>query len=186
MTNRSGKSRAKMGKTTDQADDEPAKGSALPDVPKATLEQLRAMLSSVLKENFALRKKVCDLEEKINLFIEPAANEGTFAGENEEPLSDAVTPDAEDGAAEPATDGKDHYDLLILSDSIYRHAGVSCPKEEGMSAAQADFLRCSRFLPKTIDRDFEIFKLKCKKIIVPGARAPRLLSEVALLRQRCT
>ena len=97
-----------MGKSTDQADDEPAKGSSLPEVPKATLEQLRAMLTSVLKENFALRKKVCDLEEKINLIIDPAANEGTFAGENEEPLSETVTSDAEDGAAESATDGKDH------------------------------------------------------------------------------
>ena len=31
-----------------------------------------------------------------------------------------------------------------------------------------------------------MFKLRCKKIIVPGAHLPRLLSEVALLRQRCT
>ena len=81
---------------------------------------------------------------------------------------------------------KKHYDLLIISDSIYRHVGVPCPKGVGLPTAVTNLLGCSTHLPKTLKQEFSMLNLNCLKVVVPGALAPRLLQEATLLHRDCS
>ncbi len=73
-----------------------------------------------------------------------------------------------------------HFDLLILSDSIFRHVGVPVPKHsvvlnEHASPIVKSLARAES--NQTIVKDFSVgSNLKIRKIVVPGARCPRLMS----------
>ena len=65
---------------------------------------------------------------------------------------------------------KEVYDLLILSDSIYRHVGSDCPKEL--------FKRGSPIYDR-----FTIGNLTVLKVVIPGARCDRLWAEAAVIHK---
>ena len=60
-----------------------------------------------------------------------------------------------------------HFDVLIVSDSIYRHVGIECPKENDLKNT-------------SVISEFNVGSLAIMKIVCPGARCDRLLSEVAV------
>ena len=62
---------------------------------------------------------------------------------------------------------KKHFNVLIISDSIYRHVGVECPKDNSVKSA--------------IVSSFNIGQISVMKLVCPGARSDRLWAEAALL-----
>ena len=64
---------------------------------------------------------------------------------------------------------KKHFDVLIISDSIYRHVGIECPKDR------------SAFTPRPIISTFDIGQITFMKVVCPGARCDFLWAEAVLL-----
>ena len=63
---------------------------------------------------------------------------------------------------------KKYHDVLILTDSIYRHVGTVCPKQN--TPLNLPFASC-----------FMVGNISVKKVVCPGARCDRLLSLAAEL-----
>ena len=107
--------------------------------------ELISLLKQVLQENKELKTRVVELEKRVAVAAD---------------VDEVVVVD------DPT---KKNIDLLILSDSIYRHVGVSVPKEAIDRSAD----------PAPIYREFDICsnRVHCLKIVIPGAKAPRLLAE---------
>ena len=75
----------------------------------------------------------------------------------------------------PTSDSdKEYFDVLILSDSIYRHVGTSCPKDPAVKD------------PPPIYDNFNVGGLEVLKVVIPGARAARLAAEAATLAETRT
>ena len=68
---------------------------------------------------------------------------------------------------EVTADPKNHIDVLILSDSIYRHVGSECPKDKNVKSA--------------IVSSFNIGNVTVMKVVCPGARIDRLWAEATML-----
>ena len=66
--------------------------------------------------------------------------------------------------------------MLVISISIYRHIGVACPKKKKDP-------KLPSWAKPSIHTIFTMEGKKVKKVVVPGARCPRLLSEVASISQ---
>ena len=62
----------------------------------------------------------------------------------------------------------------MLSDSIYRHVGIECPKDP------------SAFTPRPIRSNFDIGQLSFLKVVCPGARSDFLWAEAVLLNDSFT
>ena len=75
---------------------------------------------------------------------------------------------------------KEYFDVLILSDSIYRHVGNICPKVKPTRYSPMLEMPKPKEKPAIYDH-FEVAGLSVKKIVIPGARAPRLAAEVSTL-----
>ena len=65
---------------------------------------------------------------------------------------------------------KHYYDVLLLSDSIYRHVGVACPRDAR-----------SRVKNRAVEAYFSVGPTSIKKLCLPGAQADRLLAEASSL-----
>jgi hypothetical protein len=138
-----------------------------------------------------LRKKIDELEIKLtirdkNLATENKDNLGNFNGEVEV-VVDCDDDDCDDDDRidenlfeniDPARGvcmyEKKHFDVLILSDSIYRHVGVSVPKTNSNEGP--------------IYKKFELCNgnIRCLKVVIPGALAPRLIAEAAIIHRKYT
>ena len=82
--------------------------------------------------------------------------------------------------AEQPASGKKHCDVLILSDSIYRHVGSSCPKVKNTIKGRArPDLQQTCILP--IRSHFSIGATTVMKVIMPGARAGALQLQATIL-----
>ena len=69
---------------------------------------------------------------------------------------------------------RSHVNCLLLSDSIYRHVGTSCPKKRGDPRGAA------------IMDTFKIGPCSVVKCVVPGATCARLWAEAAFLQTKHT
>ena len=149
-----------------------------------TYQDLLAKIETVLEKKFNdkfqdLAGKMCDLTDTNNklISINKALIEQnkklrallTCDGDND--IGAAITPDAADpvpsvGAelrTHTPTNTKTHYDVLLLSDSIYRHLGTECPK--GNYPRNQAIISC-----------FNVGNLSFMKIVCPGARCADLLT----------
>ena len=68
------------------------------------------------------------------------------------------------------------FDVLVISDSIYRHVGAACPKKKRDP-------KLPSWAQPSIHTQFTMEGKTVKKVVVPGARCPRLFSEVASIAQ---
>ena len=71
---------------------------------------------------------------------------------------------------------REYFDVLVLSDSIFRHVGNICPKIRRDPNAPKDLP------PPPIRDQFDIGYASIKKIVMPGARVDALLAEASTLQ----
>ena len=77
---------------------------------------------------------------------------------------------------QPPTSTREYIDVLVLSDSIFRHVGSICPRIPRDPNAPKD-------LPPPPIRDhFDIGYTSVMKIVMPGARVDALLAEASTLQ----
>ena len=153
------------------------------------LDRVLGILESVLRENFELRNKVSEMEKVISSLTCARAVSGTVDHivdqvSNQE-IEQSVADEEEHVVVEEESPKK-HYEVLILSDSIYRHVAAPCPKGEGLPKETQELLKCPAHLPVAIQQEINMLNMECLKVVVPGARAPRLLCEASLLHQQYT
>ena len=94
-----------------------------------------------------------------------------------------------------------HYDVLLLSDSIFRHVGQEMPKELPPHLSVKWMKHINIHMAATLSTDIPIRagplsvsqavagcpavpNLKVKKVVVPGARCPRLFTEALILSKK--
>ena len=65
---------------------------------------------------------------------------------------------------------KEFVDILLISDSIYRHVGVACPRDAR-----------PRYRNRPVVADFWVGNTHVKKLCLPGAKAERLLAEASIM-----
>lgn len=122
--------------------------------------KLIELLTRVIEENSVLRGKVENLEKIVidqqNVVVEEVVEDIVDIAN--------VVP-------------KKKFDVLLLSDSIYRHVGIAVPKE----ARQPNETRQPN--PPPIYREFSLSQnnVSCLKVVIPGAKAARLYEEAQLL-----
>jgi hypothetical protein len=119
---------------------------------------LRDLLAKTLRENAELRQRITQLENNQSAF--QTAPAPVVAPPAELPYTSVPCVDD----LNPVPDAA--HDILILSDSICRHVGSSQPKHNNEPAALYQEITLAD-------------KISCLKVVIPGARAPRLLSEAA-------
>lgn len=135
---------------------------------KRTNSKLIEINSALIEQNKKLRAHSCEHEVTYDgdVYVgeEVCAGAGDVIGDV---TLDARSADADVGRkCDRVT--KKFYDTLILSDSIYRHVGTECPKENypaGLPFASY----------------FTVGNVSVMKVICPGARCDRLLSLAAEL-----
>ena len=71
----------------------------------------------------------------------------------------------------PDPPAKDFADILLISDSIYRHVGVECPRD----------VRSRHRRARPIVADFWVGNTHVKKLCLPGAKSDRLLAEASIM-----
>ena len=136
-----------------------AKCSELDSIQTSNIEtnkKLNAILDKldcVIKENESLKKRISFLEKA----SEPAPSQP--------PVPSPPPPP-------PSNSNKKQYDLLVLSDSIFRHVGGDCPKSNSQKGA--------------LITEVEIYhsrndKSSFLRAVVTGARSTRLYAEALLL-----
>jgi hypothetical protein len=150
------------------------------------LNKVISLLSQTLRENQHLRNKVASLERIIarNNLSELSDSDSDCDGDGFSDLDDdsvKAVPEPEIQYSccphisvnpEPAGPKK-RFDALIISDSIYRHVGKESPtveKEQQKGPIYQAFNFCND-------------KVSCLKVVIPGARAPRLFAELVILRK---
>ena len=132
---------------------------------KNTNSLLLKINKSLIEENKLLRSSTAN---------SPSADDDRDLDQGESEIEStcelAVTAATKNASASFPASTKIHVDVLILSDSIYRHVGSVCPKE-----------RDRRGLP--VKSTFQLGGLEFLKFVYPGARCENLLSAVAELHQ---
>ena len=125
----------------------------------------------VLAENEALKSVNNELITRIKSLEARLANDSSATASGDPQPVPVVSGNhtARDMFGNPIADDK-KFDILIISDSIYRHVGGACPKTTGPSPA--------------IHMQYEMDGKRVKKVIVPGGRCPRLLAEAASIAQQ--
>ena len=152
-----------------------AKFTAKIDALSHEIASLKEANDNLMSVNAAIMKENKELKE--NMIINAQLQSPT-----DEPAAPSTSvPDTANAAA--ATPKK-YVDVLILSDSIFRHVGSICPKK----LVRMDIRRRKLFEgmepPVEIIRDnFEIGNTAIKKVVIPGARTDALLAEAASLHQ---
>ena len=139
-------------------------------------EEYDQRINIVLKENDELKEANKQLMERLDRFldmqlsapptpeIEPEDDEVSFTKEVPMDLGDAPY-DYEE------ITGEGERNILILSDSIFRHVGVACPKELSRTPNK------KRKPKRPIIKEFQIEKnIYCKKVIYPGGNCGDLLA----------
>ena len=127
---------------------------------KQTNGNLININKALIEQNQALRASLTAVGNGIAIV---AAADGSDAAGCDEADADYVSPPVD-------VLPRIYKDVLILSDSIYRHVGSECPK--------ANYPK----LP-AIYSDFELGSISILKVVCPGARCDRLFSEAALLHR---
>ena len=125
----------------------------------------------ILTENVALKDLNNILISRIKSLEARLDNEPPIAVSDDTILGPEISTNraACDKFGQPIADDNS-FDILLLSDSIYRHVGGACPKTtKGPSPA--------------IHRQYLMHGKRVKKVIVPGGRCPRLLAEAAMIAQ---
>ena len=75
--------------------------------------------------------------------------------------------------------GRKKFDVLLLSDSIFRHVGGACPKPRTTQG--------KRVREPAIIQEVDLVEgVRALKVVVPGAQCARLLAQAAHLEQSCT
>ena len=183
------KSTPKGGKK--QPDDTPKK-----DTPKKTRAQTAAAANSEIT--------LADIMEKLNEFIEENAKlretnamltqRMEHATKRIEQLEQQlkISSDSNEQPKEqpivtppPARPPKEHFDALVLTDSMFRHVGGDCFKNKRKIEAADPPLKgvaLEQDLPPHINAD----NLKIKKVVLPGARCSRIWAEASSLALRYT
>ena len=137
---------------------------------KARLDEVLGKLDLILADNVNLRatnEKLRSTNEKLNQRIETletiVSTQQTSANPDPQPLNTST-------AAVVNKTKKEQYHVLILSDSIYRHVGIGCPKKDGVKG---------RIIEKDIPVIFQKSQplSKCKKFVCPGSRCGRIFEE---------
>ena len=166
-------------KPTPSKPNKPTPDKSAPKTRGHELEQLKITLDTVLEENRKLKeqnelfsKRIPSLEQRL-----------------QESESIPPTPQPEP-APQPKTLPKQKCEVLIISDSIFRHVGGDCPlplrprirkdqEDAPRTQVQTKTLAITQDIPYKAERSKP--PLSVKKVVIPGARAPRLLAEASLL-----
>ena len=157
---------------------------------KNTLKQINEKLEHLLAENTKLREENAVLRElrEENAVLSKRIDTLELSQIEKESTSPPPPP----SKAPPVSD-KQHYEVLILSDSMLRHVMGDCPKkseEIKLKSAKKELpFHERKICQQALEQDIP-FKVDnspnprtnrrpigIKKIVIPGARAPRLLSE---------
>ena len=115
----------------------------------------------LIAQNQALRANLTSDDTKVDIAVDTlndAATAATTANTATDPGNDARV-------------NKIHKDVVILSDSIYRHVGSECPKKKPLEVVYSEF---------------QLGSLSILKVICPGARCDRLFAEASFLHQTHT
>jgi len=130
------------------------------------IEEVVALLQKTLDENNELKKKVEHLESiinpKVETVVKDVVEELVERVVEEEFVAEVVVPEM--------NDPKEYFDLLILSDSIYRHVGVPVPKTrvKNQPPIYRRFTLCNG-------------SITCLKVVIPGADSARLFEEASVI-----
>ena len=133
----------------------------------------------VLKENAELRESNRILTEKLDRFLEKpdappsVANDADADDDSDDDDSSFVKDRFIDESDVPYDydefTGDEGRNILILSDSMFRHVGVACPRDRRKARLNNDF-------QPPIVAEFQLEKNAfVKKIVIPGARAENLV-----------
>ena len=132
----------------------------------------------MLKENSELREINKSLAEKLERFMEqppyPVDTAEDVSDDDASFTKDRTETDDEDDDEDVPYDhddftGSEGRNILIVSDSMFRHVGVACPKDRRKA-------RLNNSFQPPIIKEFELEKnTYCKKIVIPGARAENLI-----------
>ena len=138
---------------------------------KNKLDEVLSKLDTILGENLQLRELNAQLCARIdtleNLLNKHASTTIPL------PALEVACPDPPPPPV--CRTPKKQYHALLLSDSIFRHVGADSPKKKDDIRGRA----IVRDLPIVFARNQPPFLLK--RVVVPGARCPRLLSEAFAL-----
>ena len=133
----------------------------------AELQELRKTNNDLINVN----KLLIDENKSLRTAAAVAADfENPSSADDGHVSESGSTRDSTATAATENVTNKTHLDVLILSDSIFRHVGTVCPKERDV-----------RGLP--VQSAFQSRGLDILKSVYPGARCERLLSAAAELHQ---
>ena len=147
-------------------------------------EILNEKVTLLTEANERLLKRNLQLEEENKVLRKNTAIPSTSTSPPVAPDAPALAVPAEDISllnAEQPDSGKKYIDILVLSDSIFRHVGSPCPKEEQRKIrgrADPEFQQIC-ILP--IRSSFSIGGTNILKVVMPGARAGALQLEASLI-----
>ena len=145
----------------------------------ALLNQLLADNKKILAENEQIQSVNASLKKLSNELIERLKV-------SEPPLPTVPPPCPPPPPPPPRTDvygnsiANKHYDVLVLSDSIFRHVFGECTRmvltDEARKRAP-----WKAYAKPAIIRQYSLGDCRIKKVVCPGARAGRLLDEASSL-----
>ncbi len=131
----------------------------------AVVNDLKRTNSQLLKINAALIERNKQLRNENDRTSDSDDSDGYTEDLNNTPDGLVKTPVVPANHFAPAL--KDFYDVLILSDSIYRHVGTECPRTSPS--------------PLPFSSEFTVGNVSVRKVVCPGARCVKLMSTAAEL-----
>ena len=155
-------------------------------------------LADLAAENAAIRAKYASIEDKLDKLIQVNAalfSEVKVLREENKQLKAQNDPPPTPQAATVSSRNKKKYDLLILSDSIFRHIGCDGPKvprggpnlsiEDDIAARVAREVGLEQDLSIPLQADPPI-SILIKKRVIPGATVHNLFYAAKQLAEQCS